>query len=404
MGEKNMKINNYNSLIIKAFFSVLVYINIFAAGKDKIIVLIFLYSLSICNDFYRKKVLRRNNPEVTWDIRAIASILFSIGIACILKYMAGTYIYIYIILIELLFYDRKQIPANLLGLYGVSYLLTDLGRFLKGGSTEAAWSYVGYDIVYFLAGLFICILILEQIKQKEKFAFLNHQLNEKNELLKQQQQLNEELARSREREAIAQELHDSIGHTLVAVKMYVKVLEKYIAINPEKEKEILSSLNEVIQDSILQLRDTVYRLKENSKYSNLKASLEQLIQSIVQTESQKIYLDCDERIDEVELGLKEDIYKSIREGITNSMKYSNAKHIWIGLTMTDGGLEFSVKDDGVGVDTIHKSYGILGIEERMKKWNGVCTVNSMENNGFSMKVLIKFKQEGRFDDSNNNSR
>ncbi len=83
--------------------------------------------------------------------------------------------------------------------------------------------------------------------------------------------------------------------------MYVKVLEKYIAINPEKEKEILFSLNEVIQDSILQLRNTVYRLKENSKYSNLKASLEQLIQSIVQTESQKIYLDCDERIDEVEL-------------------------------------------------------------------------------------------------------
>ena len=129
-----------------------------------------------------------------------------------------------------------------------------------------------------------------------------------------------------------------------------------------------------------------------------------MIQSIVQTESQEIHLDCDERIDKVDLGLKEDIYKSIREGITNSMKYSDAKHIWIALTMTDGGLEFSVKDDGVGADTIHKSYGILGIEERMKKWNGVCTLNSMENNGFSLKVEIKFSQEERFGDSNNNSR
>ncbi len=399
-----MKINKYNSLIIKAFFSVLIYINIFRAGKDKIIFLIFLYSLSICNDFYRKKVLRNNISGVTWDIRAIASIFFSIGTACILKYNAGTYIYIYIILIELLFYDRKQIPAFLLGLYGVSYLLTDLGRVLKEGSMEAARSYVGYDIVYFLAGVFICILILEQIKQKEKLAILNEQLNVKNELLKQQQQLNEQLARSREREAIAQELHDSIGHTLVAVKMYVKVLEKYIAIDPEKEKEILSSLNEVIQDSILQLRNTVYRLKENSQYSDLKASLEQLIQSIVQAESQEIYLDCDEGIEKIELGLKEDIYKSIREGITNSMKYSDAKHIWIALSMTDRGLEFSVKDDGVGVDTIHKSYGILGIEERMKKWNGVCTLNSTENNGFSLNVKVKFNQEVRFDDSNNNCR
>jgi signal transduction histidine kinase len=63
-----------------------------------------------------------------------------------------------------------------------------------------------------------------------------------------------------------------------------------------------------------------------------------------------------------------------------------------------------VKDDGVGVDTIHKSYGILGIEERMEKWNGVCTLNSTENNGFSLKVKVKFNQEERFDDSNNNSR
>lgn len=136
MRKKKMKFNKYNSLIIKAFFSVLVYVNIIAEGKDKIIFLILLYSLSICNDFYRKKVLRNNNSGVTWEIRAVVSILFSIGTACILKYIAGTYIYIYIILIELLFYNRKQIPANLLGLYGVCYLLTDLGRFLKEGSIE----------------------------------------------------------------------------------------------------------------------------------------------------------------------------------------------------------------------------------------------------------------------------
>lgn len=66
-----MKFNKYNSLIIKVFFSVLVYINIIAEGKDKIIFLILLYSLSICNDFYRKKVFRNNNSGVTWEIRAV---------------------------------------------------------------------------------------------------------------------------------------------------------------------------------------------------------------------------------------------------------------------------------------------------------------------------------------------
>lgn len=321
--------------------------------------------------------------------------LFTIGTAVILKYMISSYIYIYITLIELLFYDKKQLPVRFLGFYGICYLIPDTIYFIKGGNnTTVAWSNLGYNILYFLGGVLICILVLEQIKQKEKLALLNQQLNEKNELLRQQQQMNEELARSKEREMIAQELHDSIGHTLVAVKMYVKVLERYVAVDTDKEKEILSLLNEVIQNSIEQLRETVYRLKENNQYSNLKESLERLIQSSRNTQGQEIYFVFDDELEEIELSLKEDIYKSIRECITNAMKYAEAEHIWVAVSVTDTGMEFSVADDGVGVDVIRKSYGILGIEDRMKKWNGICRLNSTKNKGFSLRVQINYKQNG----------
>lgn len=391
-----MKFSIKKSAMFQLFLLLLVYINIFMDGRENRIILVLLFSLSICNDFYRKEYLKKKD-ERSWNIRSAVSIMFSILTAGILKYTVGSYMYIYIILVELLFYDKKQIPVYLLGFYGICYLFPAVGYFENGTSTEA-WSKLGFDMLFFLAGVFICVMILEQMKHKENLEVLNQQLNEKNELLKQQQQLNEELTRSRERERIAQELHDSIGHTLVAVKMYAKVLEKYIAIDPVKEKEILDTLNEVIQDSILQLRKTVYRLKETNQYTYLKESLEQLIQSVSHTESQKIHLEFDDEIENSALELKEDIYQSIRECITNSMKYSAAENIWITITMTDGGLEFSVRDDGVGAGVIRKSYGILGIEERMKKWNGVCMIKSTANNGFTLQVQINFRQEAGVDD------
>lgn len=380
--------------IIKIFFLLLIYINIIVAGKENILLLIMLFSLSLGNDLFRKKVLKASSPEKRWSGSSIASMLFTIGTAVILEYMIGSYIYIYITLIDLLFFDKKQLPVPFLGFYAICYLIPDTIYFIKGGNTAVAWSNLGYSMLYFLGGVLICILVLEQIKQKEKLALLNQQLNEKNEMLRQQQQVNEELARSKEREMIAQELHDSIGHTLVAVKMYVKVLERYVAVDTDKEKEILSLLNEVIQNSIVQLRKTVYRLKENNQYSNLKESIERLIQSSRNTQGQEIYLVYDDELEEIELGLKEDIYKSIRECITNAMKYAEAEHIWIALSVTDTGIEFSVADDGVGVDVIRKSYGILGIEDRMKKWNGICRFNSTKNKGFSLQVQINYKQQG----------
>lgn len=331
--------------------------------------------------------------QVSMNRKAAVSLMISIGVAAILKYTVGVYLYLYICLINLLFYDKKKLPEALLLYYGACFLAPDAGVFFGGSDIEKAWTAFGLDMLYFLLGFFICILILEQVKQKENYEQISMELKKKNELLKQQQQLNEELALSRERELIAQELHDSIGHTLVAVKMYVKVLEKYVAADPDKEREILSTLNEVVQDGILQLRKTVYQLKEDRPYENLGEALEQLTQSVKHTQSVQISLSYDENLEAADPEIKADIYKSVREGITNSLKYAGAAHIWVALQKKGEEVFFSVKDDGAGAGDIRKSYGLLGIEERIKKWDGVCSAESGENKGFLLQVRLKLQEQ-----------
>lgn len=383
-----MEVNKKLYSLIKYFFLLIIYVSIFFKGQGFMLFLIVLLSLGVFNDEYRKRKIKNIRPDTSKKNMFTLSMTASILIAGIIKYFIGSDIYLYICLINLLFYDKDRIPVFLLGFQVVCFLVPDAASLMKVKSVSFDWTAFGYDVLYYVAGLFIIILILEQVRQKEKFEALSRELQIKNDLLKQQQGLKEELALSKEREIVAQELHDSIGHTLVAVKMHVKVLEKYVGSDTEKEKQILSTLNEVIQESIQQLRDTVYRLKNNSKNWNLKDELEQLINNIKQTESIKVHFSFDDEAEALEISLKEVIYKSIRECITNTMKYAQAENMWISVKASGDELKFYVKDDGIGAAKIQKSYGIQGIEERIQKLNGSCTFKSDDGKGFLFEARI----------------
>lgn len=388
-----MEINKKLYNLIKYFFIIIIYLSIFFKGYGYRSFLLILLSLCLLNDEYRKKVIKNMKSEAVGKRLFTLSMAISIVAAGVIKYFIGSDIYLYICLINSMFYDKERLPRLLLGFQGFCFLAADAVEFMNVKNVSLDLADFGYDVLYYLAGLFIIILILEQVKQKERFELLSSELQIKNELLKQQQGLREELALSKEREIVAQELHDSIGHTLVAVKMHVKVLEKYVGYDTEKEKQILSTLNEVIQESILQLRETVYRLKKNSRNWNFKEAVTQLLDNIRQTESVQINFYFDAEAESLEVSFKEVIYKSIRECITNAMKYAKAKNIWISIKVTGNEVEFYVKDDGIGAAEIQKSFGIKGIEERIKMLNGSCTFKSDIGKGFLFEARINLEEQ-----------
>jgi signal transduction histidine kinase len=51
-----------------------------------------------------------------------------------------------------------------------------------------------------------------------------------------------------------------------------------------------------------------------------------------------------------------------------------------------------IKDDGNGCTNIHKSYGLLGIEERFQRLSGEVTFSSARNKGFMIQGMLP----GRF--------
>ncbi|WP_234122959.1 sensor histidine kinase [Clostridium hydrogenum] len=344
--------------------------------------LIFVLIISLLNDFIRRRVIKQKN------LIYIASILFSTAIAGILKYYVGSAAdgYFYICLVETLFKDKTKKFVGLAAFNYISFIASDLLTVWLKHDSE--FSVAVSDIFYYLIGMFIVISVKEMRKQKEQLQELNLELHEKNKLLEHQKSQLKELSIAEERNRLAQELHDSLGHSLVAINMHLKVLEKVKHTDNEKVDEILENLDNITQSSIVQLRKTVYKLKGDNSTKQLKKALEETIDTVMVDRSVKISMEFDDEVEKNSPEIKAVIYKSIRECLTNTIKYAKASNVKIIIYKGDTNIHIEVNDDGLGCSKIEKSYGLLGIEERISRIGGHTTFESKEKLGFIFRAVI----------------
>lgn len=363
-----------NIAICYVFFQIAFY------SSNSRILLIAIFTISILNDFFRKRKLKSSNFFVV-------SMIFSILIGAILKYSFGNIanIYMYISLVEILFWKKTIIPFLLISVHGTCFLFIDLILYFL--NTKNGGAFLLYDVFDYILGFCILMLIREQIRQREKFEELNGELLLKNQLLEKQRHQLEELAVMKDRNRMAQDLHDSLGHTLMAINMHLKVLEKQDKNTDEKVQQIMKSLNEIVQSGIVQLRDTVYRLKNKTATRSLKEELDKIVEKIRVDDSIIVQVDFDENVEE-EPEVEDVIFKSVRECLTNTVRHAQASLIQIKIYKEEGRINIEVSDNGKGSEEVNKSYGLQGIENRIKKLGGSVSFISELGKGFIFRADI----------------
>ena len=85
------------------------------------------------------------------------------------------------------------------------------------------------------------------------------------------------------------------------------------------------------------------------------------------------------------------VYRLVQEAITNITKYARASQVWVSLTNHDGGIEVSVRDDGIGFDTSAKrtsAHGLLGMRFRVEAEGGTLAVISKPQQGTLIRVTL----------------
>ena len=166
------------------------------------------------------------------------------------------------------FSDMKQRIVLMASIF-VVYMLMDyhlLSARYPMISMETCWAYYNRETQSLLLGLknilnslnmilfisYTIVLILTEVKEKERILGLNEKLNTANRELKLANEKLEEYAResekaaeTRERNRLAREIHDTLGHSLTGIITGIDACVMLVDIAPEATKEQLKAIANV---------------------------------------------------------------------------------------------------------------------------------------------------------------
>ena len=216
------------------------------------------------------------------------------------------------------------------------------------------------------------------------------------ELIKSRQELRNltshiESLREKERTDIAREIHDVLGQSLTALKIDLSWIRKKLSPNDLELIDKTAVMDSLINDVIV----TVRKLSSNLRPGILDdLGLAAAIEWQSEEFKKRTGFKCDVICEEIPVLSEEKavaLFRILQESLTNIIKHSNADSVKISLVRKGDNIEMMIKDNGQGFSsetlTNRGSYGIIGMRERVKFFNGTLDITGAED-GVSVHVMI----------------
>ena len=85
-------------------------------------------------------------------------------------------------------------------------------------------------------------------------------------------------------------------------------------------------------------------------------------------------------------------YYTVSEALTNASRHASATRVWVDVQMTDGTLQISIRDDGVGGADPSRGSGLTGLKDRIEALGGRIHIDSAPGTGTHIDVEIPILQ------------
>jgi PAS domain S-box-containing protein len=199
-----------------------------------------------------------------------------------------------------------------------------------------------------------------------------------------------------ERTNIAREIHDELGQTLTVLKMDLSWLEKRLPHDQisllKKTESMLQLINRTIQ--------TVKKISTDLRPGLLDdLGLAAAIEWQAEEFQRRTGIRCKISIEPRDITLDRDrntaIFRIFQETLTNIARHAEATEVKVNLKQRDDRIELSVRDNGRGITeeelTNPNSFGLIGIRERVKIFDGDSMMKGMPGQGTTVTVRIPIR-------------
>ncbi len=193
-------------------------------------------------------------------------------------------------------------------------------------------------------------------------------------------------AQDEERRKIERNLHDGAQQQLVALTVQLRLAEQMVGRDDDKQRELLAKLQTSANSALEDLRDLARGI-----YPPLLA--DKGLVAALQSQARKAAVPTtveDDGVGRYDREVESAVYFCALEALNNVAKYADARTAKVRLSAVDGGLTFTVEDDGSGFDAAASAYGtgIRGMADRLDAIGGSLEVTSVPGSGTTIRGRV----------------
>jgi two-component system, NarL family, sensor histidine kinase DesK len=191
-----------------------------------------------------------------------------------------------------------------------------------------------------------------------------------------------ELAVAEERLRFARDLHDLLGHDLSLIALKAELAGRLL---PERVGEASTEVDEIktlTRDALARVREAVSGYRRPTLAGELAGARAALEAAGIELtiEHPSVALDPDS---------ESVLAWTVREGATNVLRHSGARHAAIAVRPGPAGTEVEISDDGRGETAAGDAgHGLAGLRERALSIGGELEVGAAAEGGFRLRVSV----------------
>jgi signal transduction histidine kinase len=216
------------------------------------------------------------------------------------------------------------------------------------------------------------------IAQRERAA--RRELEVANQALRDARQRLDAAARDTERLRIARELHDVMGHHLAALSLS---LEAAGHCPPAQVATHVATARRLAGELMGDVRGVVSALRSEAG-SDLASGLRGLAATVAEP---RVHVDVPPSLLAAPTGAHA-LLRCAQEAVTNAVRHSGGRNLWLELRDLDGGLLLAARDDGRGAAGAVEGHGLRGMRERLEELGGWMRWQSEEGRGFRLQAWL----------------
>jgi two-component system, NarL family, sensor histidine kinase DesK len=269
-------------------------------------------------------------------------------------------------------------PVALAGVV-VSTLLAAGAPALAGASGGTA-----FGLASSAAGVGLLMLLIKDLGQRN------------DELVQARAEL-ARLAVSQERERFARDLHDLLGHSLSVIAIKAELAGRLLPAQAERAAAEIADVEQVARQALGEVRETVSGYRRPTLEGELAGARMALAAAGIETEVAGAEVSLAEEVEAV-------LAWAVREGATNVIRHSAARHCTLRVSAAAGAAEVEVLDDGpdaagatgaagdAGAAAASNGggggHGLAGLRERVSAIDGTVSAGPRAGGGYRLAVSV----------------